>query len=75
MPNINLRPIHAMFDLCERDGLMKLHILQGQEIPHWEDGIDMISYIRQMSRQGYTNLTQSGGACFFSRRSGRKSAA
>lgn len=46
---------------CTEDGSLKLHTINGQEQPDWEDGPGMIDFLNRMKHEGWTISNQSRG--------------
>jgi hypothetical protein len=46
---------------CTENGSLKLHTINGQEQPSWEDGPDMVDFLNQMNHAGWTISKHSRG--------------
>lgn len=51
----------VIFDLVEIQNTMKARFINGQEIPDWEQGIDMAAYIHDLRTQGWKISSAAGG--------------
>ncbi len=60
-PQTALNSLIVIFDLVENQNTMKPRVLDGQEIPDWEKGIDMAAYIHELRTQGWNISSAAGG--------------
>jgi hypothetical protein len=60
--------VRVTFDLTGDRRILRPRYVQGQELPNWEKGPDMATYIRTMKLQGYGNFSKGPDHIYIFRR-------
>ncbi len=60
--------VQVQFDLTRDQSTMKPRYVQGRELPDWENGPDMHSYLRMMFDQGYRDLSKGHAQTYYLKR-------
>ncbi len=53
-PNV----LRVKFDLIRDQSTLKPRYVQGQELPDWEQGPDMVTYIHTLRQKGYRDISK-----------------
>lgn len=60
--------LQVKFDLTKAQNVLKPRYVQGRELVNWENGPDMLTYIRTMFDEGYRGLSASGSQVYLFKR-------
>lgn len=60
--------LQVKFDLTKAHNVLKPRYVQGQELVNWENGPDMLTYIRTMFDDGYRSLSTCGSQVYLFKR-------
>ncbi len=60
--------LQVKFDLTKTHSVLKPHYVQGRELVDWENGPDMLTFIRTMFDEGYRSLSAGGSQVYLFKR-------